>query len=60
VNRARSRLGRIAVHIGAFDISAKDGVITLRGSILADELPKVLRTVRFVRAVKEVDNQFEV
>ncbi len=60
VDRVRSRLGRIPVHIGAFDISAKDGVITLRGQILADELPKVLRAARFVRGVKDIDNQFEV
>jgi osmotically-inducible protein OsmY len=60
VDRVRSRLGRMPVHIGAFDISARDGVVTLRGQILADELPRVLRAVRFVRGVKEVDNQFEV
>lgn len=60
VDRVRSSLGRIPVHIGAFDISAQDGVITLRGPILADELPKVLRAVRVVRGVKEVDNRFEV
>jgi osmotically-inducible protein OsmY len=59
-DRVRSRLGRIPVHIGAFDISAKDGVVTLRGEILADELPRVLRAARFVRGVKEIDNQFEV
>ena len=48
------------MHIGAFDITAKDGVVTLRGQILADELPKVLRAARFVRGVKDIDNQFEV
>ena len=60
VDRVRSRLGRIPVHIGAFDITAKDGVVTLRGQILADELPQVLRAARFVRGVKEIDNQLEV
>src|SRR5438445_210116 len=60
VDRVRSRLGRIPVHIGAFDITAKDGVITLRGQILADELPKVLRASRFVHGVKGIDNQLEV
>jgi osmotically-inducible protein OsmY len=60
VDRLRSRLGRIPVHVGAFDVSAKDGVVTLRGQILADELPRVLRAARFVRGVKEIDNQFEV
>jgi osmotically-inducible protein OsmY len=60
VDRVRSRLGRLPVHIGAFDISAKDGVVTLRGQILADELPRVLRAARFVRGAKDIDNQFEV
>jgi osmotically-inducible protein OsmY len=60
VDRLRSRLGRIPVHIGSFNISANDGVVTLRGKILADELPRVLRAARFVRGVKEIDNQFEV
>jgi hypothetical protein len=60
VDRVRSRLGRIPVHIGAFDLSAKDGAVTLRGQIFADELPRVLRAARFVRGVKEIDNQFEV
>jgi osmotically-inducible protein OsmY len=60
VDRVRSRLGRIPVHIGSFNISANDGVVTLRGKILADELPRVLRAARFVRGVKEIDNQFEV
>src|SRR2546423_5570448 len=60
IDRVRSRLGRIPVHIGAFDITAKDGTVTLRGQILADELPKVLRAARFVRGVKGIDNQLEV
>ena len=60
VDRVRSRLGRIPAHMGAFDITAKEGAVTLRGQILADELPKVLRAARFVRGVKGIDNQFEV
>ena len=60
VDRVRSRLGRMPVHIGAFDITANDGTITLKGQILQDELPKVLRAARFVRGVKAIDNQFEV
>ena len=59
IDRVRSRLGRLPVHIGAFDISARDGVVTLRGQILADELPRVLRAARFVH-VNGIDNQFEV
>src|SRR5436190_2979242 len=60
VDRVRSRLGRIPVDIGSFDLAAKEGVLTLRGQILADEVPKVLRAARFVRGVKDIDNQFQV
>jgi BON domain len=59
-DRVRAKLGRYRVHIGAFDVTANSGTVTLRGRVLADELPKVLRATRFVRGVKEVDNQLEV
>jgi hypothetical protein len=53
-------LGRLPVHFGAPEITAQSGVVTLGGRILADELPKVLRAVRYVRGVKEIDNQLDV
>ena len=60
VARVRSKLGRHPVHDGALNITANNGIITLRGPVLTDELPKVLRSVRFVRGVKGVDNRLEV
>src|SRR5262245_13283371 len=60
VDRVRARLGRLPVHIEAFEVTASDGAVALRGQILADELVRVLRAARFVRGVKGVDNQFEV
>ena len=60
VDRVRARLERLPVHIGAFEVTVNDGVVTLRGQILAGELAKALRAARFVRGVKGVDNQFEV
>lgn len=59
-DRVRAKLGRYPVHIGAIEVSAQDGVVTLTGPILADELPTVLRAARFVRGVKDVDNQLAV
>ena len=59
-DRVRSKLGRYPVHFGAFDVTANDGTVTLRGQILANELPKVLRATRFVRGVKNIDNQLQV
>ena len=56
-DRVRARLGRYPVHIGAIEVATHEGVVTLSGPILADELPTVLRATRFVRGVKSVDNQ---
>jgi osmotically-inducible protein OsmY len=60
VNRVRAKLGRYPVHIGALEVTADAGIVTLRGQILADELPKILRATRLVRGVKGANNQLEV
>jgi osmotically-inducible protein OsmY len=59
-DRVRAKLGRYPLHIGAIEVSAHDGVITLSGPILADELATVMRATRFVRGVKEINNQLAV
>ena len=59
-DRVRAKLGRYPIHIGALEVSAHDGVVTLTGPILADELPTVLRATRFVRGVKSIDNRLAV
>lgn len=58
--RVRSRLGRAARHLGSLTVTAKNGVITLRGPVLADEVTGVLRRAESVRGVRAVENQFEV
>jgi osmotically-inducible protein OsmY len=57
VDRVRAKLGRYAVHMGAIDVQANNGTVTLTGPILADELPTILRATKYVRGVKNVDNQ---
>jgi osmotically-inducible protein OsmY len=59
-DRVRAKLGRYPVHTGAIEVRANDGVVTLTGPVLADELPRVLRATRFVRGVKGVENQLAV
>ena len=59
-DRVRAKLGRYPIHIGAIEVSVHDGVVTLTGPILADELPTILRATRFVRGVKAVNNQMAV
>lgn len=60
ISRVRSKLGRIPVHIDAFDVSAQDGTVTLSGGIGAGDVARVLRTTRLVRGVKAVENRFEI
>lgn len=60
VDRVRAKLGRYDVHMGAVEVAAQDGVVTLTGPILADELPTILRATRFVRGVKDINNQLAV
>jgi len=60
VDRVKARLGRLPMHFGAPEVTAQYGIVTLGGRILADELPRVLRATRYVRGVKDIDNQLEV
>jgi len=60
VQRVRTRFGRLPVEIGGFEVRAHDGIVTLRGDIGADDVPRVLRAARFVRGVKAVDNHLTV
>ena len=61
VDRVRSKLGRVSRHVGALDVTAHNGVVALRGPVLANEVDHVLRAVRSVRGVKDdIENQLEV
>jgi osmotically-inducible protein OsmY len=60
LDRVRSKIGRQPVHVGAISVTANNGVVTLRGPVLANEVPKLLRAVKFVRGVKGVDNRLDV
>lgn len=60
VDRVRAKLGRYPVHVGAIDVTANNGAVTLRGPLLDKEVPRVLRAVRLARGVKGIDNQLTV
>jgi len=59
VERVRARLGRACSHPRAIDVFARDGEITLRGPILADEVSRLLSVVAGTRGVLHVINQLE-
>jgi osmotically-inducible protein OsmY len=58
--RVRSEMGRVVSHSRAIDASVYQGRVTLRGNILADEVDRLMSTVRAVPGVREVDNQLQV
>ncbi len=58
--RVRAELGHATRHAGAIDVSAHDGVVVLRGPVLADELADVLSAVRTTRGVDDVENELDV
>ena len=59
VERVRAKLGRASSHPRGIDVLANDGVITLRGPILANEVNNVLAITRSVRGVEDVINHLQ-
>lgn len=58
-DRVRSKLGRAVSHPHAVQVTARDGIVTLAGPILAHEVPYLLGCVNRVMGVKEVVNNLE-
>ena len=60
VSRVRACLGRVVSHPSSVEVHSNDGVIKLSGPILEDEVPRLLRYVRRVPGVRDVQDQLEV
>lgn len=56
IERVRSRLGRVVSHPHAIQVGARDGRVVLSGTILASEVPGLLRAVRAVSGVRDIDD----
>lgn len=59
-DRVRSKLGRLACHPSAIEVTARNGRVTLSGHVLRHELDRVLSGVSSVHGVHQIDNQLEV
>lgn len=57
--RVRARLGLVCSAPTAIDVTAHEGCITLRGSVLRSELAPVVRAAKWARGVRMVDDQLE-
>lgn len=59
-DRVRAALGRVVTHPASIEVEAHDGIVTLSGPILADEVPQLLECVHHVRGVRDVVDRLEV
>jgi BON domain-containing protein len=58
--RVRAALGRVASHASPIDVSVYNRRVILSGPVPAAELDSILRSIRRVRGVREVENQLKV
>lgn len=58
--RVRSKFGRIVSHPRAIQVIAHDGVVTLSGAILKSEVKELVKCVRKVAGVRDVENGLDV
>lgn len=58
--RVRARVGSVTGLAGSIRTEVKDGCITLSGPVLAEDVDRLLRRVRAVRGVKDVENCLEI
>lgn len=56
-DRVRARLGRVVSHPAAIQVSARGGIVTLKGAVLHHEMRSLLWSVRAIRGVHGVDNE---
>lgn len=57
--RTRACLGRVVSHPASIHVEAREGVVTLSGPILEDEIPLVMHCVERVNGVKDVHDELE-
>ena len=57
--RIRSHLGRAPGHVGALQVSVRDSVVTLRGAALMSEANNLVKLVKAVPGVREVEDELE-
>jgi hypothetical protein len=56
IARLRSQFGKKVTHPKSIEIEAREGTVTLRGAILANEVDALIRCAKKVRGVKKVVN----
>lgn len=57
--RIRSKMGRVVSHPHSIHVNSQNGHVTLRGIILADEVPALLRCIKSVPNVGSIENRMK-
>jgi len=60
IERVRSKLGFLVRHPSSIVVQANEGVVTLSGLVLTDEVQRLMADVAAVRGVREVENRLDV
>jgi uncharacterized membrane protein len=60
VARVRAELGRHVSHASSIDVQVHDGIVTLCGPVLRDEVRGLLRAARHVHGVRGVQDELEL
>jgi hypothetical protein len=60
VDRVRSKVGRVVSHPRAVEVSADNGLVTLSGPILEDEVNNLLTCLVWVPGVEQIQNRLEI
>jgi hypothetical protein len=58
--RVRSKLGFVVRHPSSINVQASEGVVTLSGPVLTDEVQRLIAAVAAIRGVRNVENRLEV
>lgn len=59
VQRVRATMGRYVSHPHAIEVTASDGIVTLKGPILSREADHLLRALRRMRAISGIVDRLE-
>lgn len=58
--RLRAKLNHLVKHPSTLEISVQDGVVTLRGPVLAEEEDELLDAISDIRGVREIKNRLMI